>query len=244
MRRAAGLAVLFALVAAAPAAGQATGPAYLDFESQAGRDIDDVYAERGDIVFRDNDSCGSVVGPGGNLGPNFLSSTCEPIRITFSELQTRVSLFGQLGFVGLRRGVSSFTVTAFGDTLQPPPIDTVNQENSGTTWDPVTVRTPNGQPGIREVVITWSANEMHVDDFGYSPFARPATTITGGPADPTTSTDATFTFAGNEPALEFFCKLDQGASQPCTSPITYSGLGLGSHTFTVITSDDLWGNPA
>ena len=41
---------------------------------------------------------------------------------------------------------------------------------------------------------------VSVDDIGFSPVPQPDTAITGGPANPTTSTDATFTFAGNQDA--------------------------------------------
>jgi len=66
----------------------------------------------------------------------------------------------------------------------------------------------------------------------------PNTTINSGPTNPTTSTSATFTFSGSDnitPAasLTFECKLDGGAFASCTSPISYSSLSLGSHTFQV-----------
>jgi hypothetical protein len=55
------------------------------------------------------------------------------------------------------------------------------------------------------------------------------------------SGDATFSFAGNQDRMEFFCKLDGQASEPCSSPKTYSGLSSGDHTFTVI-GRDRWGS--
>lgn len=58
-------------------------------------------------------------------------------------------------------------------------------------------------------------------------------TITGGPAAQTTETSATFTFSGTE-LTGFRCRLDDTRElTPCTSPTTYTGLAVGSHTFTV-----------
>jgi hypothetical protein len=69
----------------------------------------------------------------------------------------------------------------------------------------------------------------------------PETTITAGPANPTTSSTATFDFEGNDdetPAqlLEFQCRLDSqddAAWADCLSPKEYTGLSAGSHTFEV-----------
>ena len=68
---------------------------------------------------------------------------------------------------------------------------------------------------------------------------RPVATITGGPADgsTTTSTSAQFTFTSNESGGAFRCKLDSGAEAACTSPRSLSGLATGEHTFTVVAVD-------
>jgi 3-deoxy-D-arabino-heptulosonate 7-phosphate (DAHP) synthase len=63
--------------------------------------------------------------------------------------------------------------------------------------------------------------------------SAPETTIASGPSNPTTATDATFAFSSSEGGSTFECSLDGGAFIVCTSPATYSGLGLGSHTFEV-----------
>ena len=59
----------------------------------------------------------------------------------------------------------------------------------------------------------------------------PEPTITDGPIRATVATSATFGFVGI--AAAFDCSLDSAAFQRCTSPVTYSGLGLGVHAFTV-----------
>jgi hypothetical protein len=66
----------------------------------------------------------------------------------------------------------------------------------------------------------------------------PDTTVDSGPASPTTSPSATFSFSGTDDAtpaehLHFACRLDGGAFVACTSPQTYAALPEGSHTFQV-----------
>ena len=61
----------------------------------------------------------------------------------------------------------------------------------------------------------------------------PGTSISSGPANPTTSTSASFAFTATQSGSTFECKLDAGAYATCTSPKSYSGLSVGSHTFSV-----------
>src|SRR5205807_487478 len=68
----------------------------------------------------------------------------------------------------------------------------------------------------------------------------PQTTITSGPAATTTSTAAGFAFSASEPAT-FACSLDGAGSTACTSPVGYSGLAVGAHSFSV-RARDLAGN--
>ena len=66
--------------------------------------------------------------------------------------------------------------------------------------------------------------------------ARPAqldVTITSGPEGTVTSTAATFAFTANVRTAAFECSLDGAAPRACTSPVAYTGLGLGPHTFLV-----------
>jgi hypothetical protein len=65
----------------------------------------------------------------------------------------------------------------------------------------------------------------------------PNTTISSGPAASTTSTSASFGFSSDESGSTFQCKLDSGSWGACTSPKAYSGLVVGSHTFSVKTRD-------
>jgi hypothetical protein len=61
----------------------------------------------------------------------------------------------------------------------------------------------------------------------------PTAAIDFGPADPTGSTSATFTFSSSEGGSTFQCQLDGGGYGACTSPATYAGLAEGQHTFRV-----------
>src|SRR5919202_1630188 len=61
----------------------------------------------------------------------------------------------------------------------------------------------------------------------------PDTAITGGPAGTTRATSAVFDLSSPETGASFECRLDGGAWTACTSPVSYSGLALGSHTLAV-----------
>ena len=67
--------------------------------------------------------------------------------------------------------------------------------------------------------------------------------ILGDPVDLTEETTATFSFAANEAVAGFECWLD-GIVTPCTSPVSYAGLGLGEHVFAVRAIDDTPSNPS
>jgi hypothetical protein len=65
----------------------------------------------------------------------------------------------------------------------------------------------------------------------------PDTTITSGPANPTSSTSASFAFTSSESGSTFECRIDSGSWSTCTSPKSYSSLATGSHTFDVRATD-------
>jgi hypothetical protein len=62
----------------------------------------------------------------------------------------------------------------------------------------------------------------------------PQTTIVSKPADPSTSSTVSFTYASNEPGSSFECSLDGSAFSSCpVSGITYANLADGLHSFQV-----------
>lgn len=66
----------------------------------------------------------------------------------------------------------------------------------------------------------------------------PDTVIDNGPADPSESSSASFTYHSTEPESSFECKLDGASFAPCAGTgVTYEGLGNGAHTFQVRATD-------
>jgi hypothetical protein len=90
----------------------------------------------------------------------------------------------------------------------------------------VRARDPAGNVDATPATYTWT-----VDVTG------PQTTITSFPADPTTSTSASFTFTSSEPGSTFECRLDAASFAPCVSPIAYASLAEGAHTFRARATD-------
>ena len=80
--------------------------------------------------------------------------------------------------------------------------------------------------------------------------APPPPTIESGPANPTTSSSATFVFSDSRRKVTFQCRLasnlDLGEYAGCTSPKTYSGLAPGDYMLLVRATDQAGniGDPA
>lgn len=66
----------------------------------------------------------------------------------------------------------------------------------------------------------------------------PVPTIDSHPANPSLSANNNFGFSDAEAGVRFTCSLD-GAATNCTSPVFYSNLADGPHTFSVSASDAL-----
>ena len=61
----------------------------------------------------------------------------------------------------------------------------------------------------------------------------PDTTLTVKPANPSSSSSATFEFTGDQGDCSFECQLDTEQWSPCSSPANYTGLTDGAHKFKV-----------
>ncbi len=70
-----------------------------------------------------------------------------------------------------------------------------------------------------------------------APDQAPETTILTGPDATTVRTDATFTLDSDEEGVTFACSLDGGTAEPCTSPVSLTGLAVGSHELEVAATD-------
>ncbi len=67
--------------------------------------------------------------------------------------------------------------------------------------------------------------------------APPVPTIDSGPTGTVASTSATFTFSDTEGGAVLECRLDSGVFDVCASPVDYTSVGQGSHTFQVRAKD-------
>ncbi len=65
----------------------------------------------------------------------------------------------------------------------------------------------------------------------------PATTITAKPANPSNNRAPSFSFTAGEAGSSMQCSLDGAAFAACVSPIGYSGMADGAHTFAAKATD-------
>jgi uncharacterized delta-60 repeat protein len=66
----------------------------------------------------------------------------------------------------------------------------------------------------------------------------PEVTITSGPSGTVSAGSARFEFSTDEPAHRLLCELDNGGENYCASPVEYSNLASGEHTFYVQAVDE------
>lgn len=82
-----------------------------------------------------------------------------------------------------------------------------------------------------------NASSGHLDFYVLGLTSPPDTEIVDGPSSTTYDTTAKFYFSSLDTGATFQCSLDGSRMQPCTSPMSYPNLDLGSHTFKVVASD-------
>jgi len=116
-------------------------------------------------------------------------------------------------------------------TDQSQPITVVSRTNNDIVLDLASVDYP------RTITIDDSGNNPPPTDT-----TPPSSTISSGPASSTNSRSAVFSFSGTDDVtpgnnISFQCQLDNQAYTACTSPTTYGGLSVGSHTFRVKGTD-------
>jgi arylsulfatase A-like enzyme/plastocyanin len=119
---------------------------------------------------------------------------------------------------------------------------TAEEEFYDLDGDPYELQNAASDPARAAVLATQRARIRELCSPPPPAFALPPApvTIDSGPSSLTTETEATFAFSSDESGTTFQCTLD-GASAPCSSPITYTGLGPGVHAFSVQVHDVVGG---
>jgi plastocyanin len=92
---------------------------------------------------------------------------------------------------------------------------------------------------------TTPESQAAFNSIGHDPWFNPApdttppvTSLDNGPPSQTVSTSATFAFSASEFGVRYACSLDGAPATPCYDfAIAYSGLAVGSHTFSVTATD-------
>jgi CSLREA domain-containing protein len=109
---------------------------------------------------------------------------------------------------------------------------TASTGSNFTGWSGVT-----GCPGTGTCTVTLDTAKTVTATF--DDVAPPDTSITGGPAEGSTTNDSTptFTFASTESGSTFECRVDSASFAPCSSPDTTGALSDGAHTFYVRATD-------
>ncbi len=133
--------------------------------------------------------------------------------------------------------------SSYGATSEAWQFAILQPTSSGATWFfPLPRAAPDGQYTIHVLAMDYLGNSTPTGSPATSTFAidttpPPAPTIGAKPADPTNQTGASLSFSDTESGVSYLCKLDGGQYAPCTSPVAYSGLKPGSHTFSVEAKD-------
>ncbi|OQP40008.1 hypothetical protein A4H97_17475 [Niastella yeongjuensis] len=157
-------------------------------------------------------------------------------RVGAAATNTTTTVQYTVTFDGPASGVNvnSFSLTTSG-SLTGVAIGSVS--GSGTTYT-VTVNVGTGEGTIRLNVrgtgITPTVTNVPFTGQVYTiDRTAPVTTLVSGPPSLTNSTTANFTFSSNEAGGTFEVSLDGGGYTAATSPMNFTGLGSGGHTFSV-----------
>jgi sugar lactone lactonase YvrE len=151
--------------------------------------------------------------PSINSGPA-KTTTATTATFTFSDTQSGVTFQCSLdsaAYAACSSGISYSSLAVAAHTFAVEAKDTYGNLSSAATYNWTIITPP------------------------------PAPAINSGPANPTTSTSATFTFSDTQSGVTFQCSLDSAAYAACSSGISYSSLATGAHTFAV-EAKDTYGN--
>ncbi|WP_146864111.1 Ig-like domain-containing protein, partial [Chitinophaga cymbidii] len=132
----------------------------------------------------------------------------------------------------------TLTITADGTA----PAYTTSFSNDNVTWSaytPLAASTPwtlaagDGTKTVYMRLRDAAGNITPLQDQVTLDATAPNTTIVTSPPVLTNSANATFTFTSSETPAIFQAQLDGGAFTPATTPLTFTGMAEGPHTFTV-----------
>ena len=163
---------------------------------------------------------------------------------TTTNKNTPVQVLGLTGVSAIASGLFHFLVLKDG-TAWAWGSNSRGQLGDGTTTFRATPVQVKGLVGVGFLtgVAAIAGGEYH--SLALAPAAPPDidppdTTITDSPSNPSSSTSASFSFTGSDniEVVGFDCSLDNSTFTSCSSPMTYSGLSEGSHTFQVRAKDD------
>ena len=142
-------------------------------------------------------------------GPSSFSNTAT-VTFTFHSTENRSTFLCTVDSLPVACGGGTYTTASLSDGQHTFTVAAVDLADN---VDP----TP--------ATATWTIDTL-----------APDTTINSNPANPTTSTSATFVFSSaNSPGDTYECRLDgiPASFTPCSSPASYTGLAMGTHTFEV-----------
>ncbi|MBV7530969.1 Ig-like domain-containing protein [Chitinophaga sp. sic0106] len=138
----------------------------------------------------------------------------------------------------------NFTLTLTGSDASTPMQMAFSTDGSSFTGDEPFATTKNftlaATDGTQTITVRLkdaAGNTTTFSDNIILDRVAPNTAIGTRPTDPSNSSTATFTFSANEPNCTFTGRLDGGPANPVTSPITFTGLADGPHTFQVAATD-------
>jgi hypothetical protein len=99
------------------------------------------------------------------------------------------------------------------------------------------VMSVNVEGGSTYVLVATNVTAVATCTIGVTFSLPPETTILTGADSGRSPATVAFTFTGSPDAATFECRLDDGAFEPCTSPVTYSDLLAGPHAVRVRATD-------
>jgi chitodextrinase len=166
-----------------------------------------------------------------------LTTTTANITVTIDNTPPDTTITsGPSGTVTSTSASFSFTSTEAGSTFAcsldgaafsacASPISYTGLSNASHTFQ-VRATDAAGNVDATPASRTWTTDTI-----------APDTTITAGPSGSVNSSSASFSFTATESGSTFACRLDNAAFSACTSPISYTTLTNGSHTFQVAATD-------